>query len=440
MSRKHTILAAISCVLLWTHASPAISEPHGSIAISITDGGSEFAPKTDLDWVMGGGPARIGRSSQGIELGGVLDLGNRFWLEGRYTNSSSWAASIWENRLPAGDALLVSTDRLPVGDILLDVRPVDLGGDVGPGAALWAQVVAATNTDDSKTIEAMAFSPAEPAGNSISIYAYSPGDGAGAFLGAALNGTTQSTAALAAIYDANGFSLIGISGNDAIESRFGINDDVTSRQRSLYVGYTADSGSDWGVSVKLGINATQADRSISHRARYSFASDAAMGAAGIPDIDFNMTEHIGWSYMSAGIGGSATRNLDEDWSISVSVELGAGRARGTYNASRHIGIEGLSAQRYQSAQQSFSRGAVHGRISAGLSRKLGPRTTATLEVWAAGVSAVPVPVNASNAPLASGPAPGTVQFASAGSVSDQRRIHWRSARATGIRFGLRYQF
>lgn len=440
MSRLPSFLAAISCLFLLAQTSPAVSESSIIIATPAYSAGSKWGATFDLDRVLGGGPARTGRLSRSAEFGMRFDLGNRFWLEGRYTNTSSWAAGIWVRRLSSGNTLIASSDRLPFGNVSLDVRALDPGGEVGPGAALWAQIAVAQNTGDTKTIEVTAFSPAEPVGNSIAIYADSSGDGAGAFLGAALSGTTQSTSALGVIYDVNGFALVGIAGNDAIKRRFQMNDEVTSQKRSLHIGYSAGSVSDWNMSVKLGINATQTDRTIAQHARFSFAANAASGASGIPAIKYSITENIRWSYISADIGGSATRNLGQGWSVSVAVEVGVGTIKGNYNASRRIRVEGLSDQRYRSSRQSFSRGAAHGKISLGISRRLGRHTTATLEVWAAGMSAVPVPVNSSRTRLASGAAQGTMQLSSAGNVRDQRRIDWRPAMATGIRFGLRHQF
>ena len=440
MRLKSGFLACTFCVILLAQTSLAVSETTILMDTPAYSAGSKWAKNFEFDRVVSGGPARTGRSNHSVEFGMIFDLGNRFWLDGRYSRSSSWAAGIWAQRLSSGNALLASSDNLPFGDVKLDIRPLDPGGDVGPGAALWAQIAAAQNTGEGKTIEVTAFSPAQPAGNSIAIYAVSSGNGAGAFLGAALSGTTQSASALGIIYDVNGFALVGIAGNDAIKRQFRMNDEMKSQKRSLHIGYSVGKVSGWDMSVKLGVNATQADRQISQHMRFSFAANAASGANAIPHIKYSITENTRWSYISADIGGSATRNLGQGWSVSVAVAIGAGTIKGNYSASRRVRIEGLADQRYWSSRQSFSRGAAHGKISLGISRMLGRHTTATLEVWAAGMSAVPVPVNSSRTRLASGAAQGIVQLNSAGGVREQRRTDWRPAMATGIRFGLRHHF
>lgn len=439
MSHHIITLSVISAILLVAPLGPAASEPRLIEATPSVSTGREFGTRAEIMTDFGGGSFPFGQSVRSAEFGVVFDLDDRFWIEAHQGKSWSWGEDKWQRRLSAG-SMLVTSDRLPSGEISLDIRAEPGGGGLDPGAAFWARITAFDAIDGDRIIEVDAHSPTEPAGNSIAIYAYSPGSGTGAFLSTALNGTTQNTAALGLVYDASGFALLGLAGDDSIQRRLRLSDQTTSRKRSLYIGYRAGTVSDWAFSTRLGINRTNSDRKIRQEARFALAANAAAGASGLPAISYSVTESIRWTYTSASIGGTATRDLGSGWSVSLSFDVGAGPMRGTYNAVSRLEIEGLAGQSYRSAPQSFSRNVAHGRLGIGISRALARNTVATLEAWASGMSAVPHPVNARRSQPVSSAGQGTAQLNAAGNMRGHRRIDWRPALATGVRFSVRHQF
>lgn len=401
--RPSVLLPLLELVIVGLLASPAHAENAPGLRwIGAGSGGSgtiAFGPSFDPVPSAGGGTVRLTTSGPGLSFGAALDLGHDFFVEWDGEISLVDGSRTITRSAPSTGAFSITSQSVPTGTISVDTSPST--SPAGAGAKIVA--TAPGQGGSTVTISSTNVSPSSPAGNTISVYAFSPTLNGGAFVSAVLKGDSQTSAAYGLIYDQTGFALTGLGGAGLTSVTTELHDSTDAVDQRLLLGRGISVGSGWTLTPKFGLDLLHTDRTIAQNVLYR----QDLGVAGVtnpPSVSLGQTERLRSTYVTMLLGTSANRPLGNGWTMSLSADLGRGRVTGHYSSSTSVTVTGVATQSMQGASSGYEAMTWISHIGVGFSRPVAPDTTFFVGVSGGYLSAVPsvTTVARSSSPAGSG--------------------------------------